>query len=105
MGRDHADVAVTCLNMGSLHYETNEHAKALELLGRALAIDERTHGTACPHARTLERGARGCNREHAVATGPEHPAVATALFNIARVYIAQGRAAEARCVRVFAVCG
>ena len=41
---DHADVAVTCLNMGSLYYETHEHTQALALLERALAIDERTHG-------------------------------------------------------------
>ena len=43
-GRDHAEVAITLMNLGNAYGALGDYAKARDMLERALAIKERAYG-------------------------------------------------------------
>jgi tetratricopeptide (TPR) repeat protein len=71
VGPTHPDVASSLVNLGVLHWDLGDFAKALSLSKEALAMDE-------------------------AIFGPEHPEVASDLTNVAKLLEEMGNWIEAR---------
>ena len=113
LGPEHPDVATSLNNLAELYRDQGRYAEAEPLYERALAIREKALGPdasgcrgepqqpggALPQAGPLRRGRaalpRGRWRSGRRPSAPTHPDVATSLNNLAGLYHAQGRYAEA----------
>ncbi len=113
LGPDHPDVATSLNNLAALYQAQGRYAEAEPLYKRALGDPRegaRPRPPRCRHRRSTTWP--GCTKPRAAtprpsrstsaalaicekALGPDHPDVATALNNLAVLYRAQGRYAEA----------